>query len=121
MRALGSETITILKPTVTTDSRDNTEILSFSPPAASIEVKGCNVQPFLISAVLQQEVTGERDYARATWRVWAPAEDEVLELDPHDRILFKGLEYELFGFPYPWSHLNGAVRHVQFVMQIRQG
>lgn len=121
IRPLGGDTITILKPTTAVDSRDNTTYLTFSPPSASIAVSGCMVEPFLLSEKLQFEDTRERDYARTTWRVWAPATADVLSIDRHDRLIYDGQEYEIFGYVGVWKYLSGNTRHVQFIIQLRLG
>lgn len=119
-RKLGNITVTIVKPQTITDSRDNTTVLSFATPTL-INVPGCMFEPFLIATKLQQEVTGERDYSRSTWRLWAPGTADILALKPHDRIRVDGIEYEVFGHEGTWYNLNGTVHHAQFIVEIREG
>lgn len=120
MRPLGGDTVTLVIPDTVVDTRDNSTHYDFTTPTL-VAVAGCNVQPFLIAEKLQEEITVERDFARTTWRVWAPAIPEVLALQPHDRIQFQGDEYEVFGFVGSWRKLSGATHHAQFIIELRQG
>lgn len=119
-RPLGNDTITILKPTFVTDTVDNTGYWDFSNPT-EITVENCSVQPFLPSDKLQFEITSERDYSRATWRLYAPSTSDTRNIDPHDRISFEGVEYEVFGRVGTWRRFSGANHHVQIILQRRTG
>lgn len=118
IRPLGNDTITIVKPTVTVDPSDNTTILGFSPPDEEIVVPRCMVQPYVAAQV---EDVINRDFVRATWRVWAPITDDVLSIEPHDRIVFQEQEYEIFGVVGTWRFFSGTQRHAQFTIQLRKG
>lgn len=120
MRPLGNDTVTILKPDVVVDSVDNTTYFDFDN-ATEIVVEECSIQPFLLAAQLQFEVTGERDYARTTWRLYAPTTDDTLAIEPHDRIRFDGQDYEIYGIGGSWRRLMGTSHHMQFVLQQRRG
>ena len=120
MVPLGNDTITLLKPTATTDTRDNTLYWSFTSPT-EVVVNGCSVQPFLPSDKLQFEVTIDRDYSRSTWRVYAPPTTDVMAVKAHDRISFAGDEYEVFGNPGTWRNRHGVLHHVQIIIQVRLG
>ena len=120
MRPLGQETITIVKPTVTVDTVDNTTYLDWDN-VTTVDVKKCSFQPFLPSDKLQFEETRDRDYARSTWRIYAPYVDSVLALKPHDRIRHLGLEYEVYGHIGTWRDMRGNPHHVQIIVQQREG
>lgn len=120
MVKLGSDVVTIVKPTLSVDSVDNTDILSFDTPTL-IVIKNCNVQPFLISAQLQIENTNERDYARTTWRLYMPINTDTLNIQPHDRIRLLGDEYEIYGIGGAWRTFSGSRHHIQYVIQQRRG
>lgn len=120
MRDLGNDTITLKVPTEVLNTRDNSTYIDHDNTTLVVVPK-CNVQPFLIAEKLQEEVTVERDYARTTWRVWAPSTPEVLALQKHDRVEFEGVEYEVYGFLGSWRRLTGANHHTQFIMELRSG
>lgn len=120
VRPLGSDTITLLIPDESIDIDGNATIIDFDSPTR-IDVPRCNVQPFLLAEKLQEEITVERDFARTTWRVWAPAIPAVRALQPHDRVEYDGVEYEVFGFEGTWKRLNGALHHCQFIIELRSG
>lgn len=119
-RPLGNDTIYIQTPTLVVDDADNTTYYDFEDPT-EVEVPFCSVQPFKPSDKLQFEITAERDYARATWRVYAPPTAEVMALEPHDRIRFDGRVYEVYGEVGLWRRLNGVRHHVQIILQTREG
>lgn len=117
-RDLGNETITLLVATETIDPIGNATILDYT---TQVVVRKCFVEPFLIAEKLQEEITVERDFARSTWRVWAPPKAEVRNLQPHDRVLWDDREYEVFGFEGTWKRFNGQLHHCQFIIQLRAG
>lgn len=119
-RPLGRDTITILKPTITIDPVDNTELIDFTTPT-EIVVPFCFVQPFLPADKLQFEITSDRDYSRATWVAFAPSTPDTREIEPHDRIEFDGDTYEVFGKVGAWRRFNGSNHHVQIILQTREG
>lgn len=117
-RRLGNDTIYIQRATTNTDTVDNTQYYTFGD---EIEVKYCSVQPFLPSDKLQYEVTAERDYARSTWRVYAPPTDDILALRPRDRVRFETRVYEVFGEVGAWRDRSGTRHHAQIILQTREG
>ncbi len=119
-RPLGSDVITILKPVSVTDVVDNSRQLTWVSPT-ELEVRQCSVQPFLPSDKLQFEITSERDYARATWVVFAPSTAVTRALKPHDRIKFEDRVYEVYGEVGSWRRFNGSPHHVQIILQTREG
>ena len=119
-RRLGHDTITILKPAVEVDADDNSQYLDYGNPT-EIEVRFCSVQPFLPADKLQFEITADRDYARATWVVFAPSTEDTRAIEPRDRIEFQGRVYEVFGEVGAWRRFNGANHHVQIILQTREG
>lgn len=120
MKPLGSDTITIVKPTISIDPMGNATIIDFSSPT-EIVVKKCAFEPFLLAEKLQFEDVRDRDFARSTWRVWMPPTADTLAILPRDRIRFDGQEYELFGHIGIWKDFKGKTEHVQFVVQLRTG
>lgn len=117
-RPLGKDTIYIQRSTRTTDTVDNTQYDTFS---AEIEVKFCSVQPFLPADKLQFEITAEREYARATWVVFAPSTADTRALRPRDRVRFGSRVYEVYGEVGSWRRMNGMNHHVQIILQTREG
>lgn len=119
-RPLGNITVTVVTPTQTVNTRDNTTEIGFASPTLT-SVTGCMMEPFLMADKLQFEVTGERDYSKSTWRIWAPGVAVILALRPHDRIRILGVEYEVFGHEGTWYNFDGSIHHCQFIVQVREG
>lgn len=119
-RPLGNDTITLLQPELDTDSVDGGTVFDWDN-ATETEIDGCSVQPFLPADKLQFEITSDRDYARATWVVFAPSNSTTRGIRPHDRILFLEREYEVFGEIGAWRRLDGSTHHVQIILQTREG
>ena len=117
---LGHDTITVLKPTITTDTVDNAQMIDFDSPT-EVVVAGCSVQPFLPADKLQYENTSERDFARATWVVYAPHNAVTLAIAPRDRISFLGRVYEVYGEVGAWRRRSGQPHHVQIILMTREG
>lgn len=120
MKPLGNDTITIVKPTLSLDTVGNATVIDFENPTL-IVIRKCAFEPFLLAEKLQFEDVRDRSYSRSTWRVWIPPTDDALAIEPHDRIRFDGVEYELFGHIGIWKDFNGKIEHVQLVVQLRTG
>lgn len=114
---LGNDTITILRAAYATDPGDNTSYWDWDN-ATEVVVSRCNVQPFRMAEKISFEATISRDFSRTSFRVWAPAGTDVQETD---RVLFDGVEYEVFGGEGEWREFSGVPSHVQFMMRERVG
>lgn len=118
---LGNDTITVRKPTVVTDTRDNTTVKHFNPPLTETPQQGCSVQPFLPATKLQFEVIAERLYSKSTWRVYAPSTTLTRGIEPEDEIEFLGVVYAVFGHVGEWRDQAGRPDHVEFIIEKREG
>lgn len=96
------DTITILRPSVTTIR--GTDALDWSAPTP-LSIHGCSVQPS----------GGSRDFERdansdVRWVAYVPPSTDVRLTD---RIVWQGKTYEIDGEPRVWSSPTGAASHIQ--------
>lgn len=118
MATIGSESITLLRAPLVKDARSGQMIRDWSS-AVEYPITGCSVQPFPLSEKLNVEVSDNREFIRSSVRVYAPP-DSILP-EPTDRFLYRGREYELFGFTSEWVDLEGALDHLAYIGRIREG
>lgn len=116
-RPLGKAVITILRAPLVLNPRTNALTRDWAN-AAEIVVNGCNCQPFPLAEKLNFELMDNREFARSSVRVYAPAGTEI---EHTDRIRYRGDVYEVFGFPGDWQDFREVEHHVAFVMRIRGG
>lgn len=114
---LGSETVTIIRAPLVTDSRDNSVTRDWAH-ATSTDVTGCMVQPFRMSNKLVTEDMIEREFARQFFRIWAPAGTDVLYTD---RVSWRGQDMEVWAQKGTWVDFEGNEDHVQFLGILREG
>lgn len=117
-RPLGNDTITILVPTVTVDTRDNTEYLTYTDGAT---IRNCSLQPFLMTEKFQEEYTTERESTRTFFRVFCPVLPEILEIDQTYQIRYADEVYEVHAIPGEWRALSGRPDHIAFLLKRRVG
>jgi len=115
---VGNETITLLRAPLVKDTRSGQWIRDRANPQ-QIPVPGCSVQPFPLAEKLNVEVSDNREFIRSSVRVYAPAESEYPE--PTDWFLYRGREYEIFGFTSEWVDLEGNLDHLAYIGRIREG
>lgn len=114
----GRQTITILRADLIVDPVDQSEYRDW-PNATEIEIEGCSVQPFPMAEKLNFEENRDREYSQTAVRVYAPAGTRV---EPTDRALYLGEEYQVFGHEGQWYQLtSGAEHHVQFILRKMEG
>lgn len=118
MATVGSESITLLRAPLIKDPRSGQFIRDWKNPQ-QIPVAGCSVQPFPLAEKLNVEVSDNREFIRSSVRVYAPAES--VSPEPTDRFLYRGREYELFGFTSEWVDLEGKLDHLAYIGRIREG
>jgi hypothetical protein len=116
-RPLGRETITVVRAPLEENPRTGALVRNWDNATETV-VKNCNVQPFPLAEKLNFEFLDNREYARSSLRVYAPAGTSV---EPTDKILYRGKTYEVFGFSGDWQDFHGVPHHVAFVMRIREG
>lgn len=115
---LGNDTIVIRTYPLVTDSVDNTKYRDYTATPIETTVKFCNVQPFLLTDKLKIERSIDREYSEDTWRVWAPVGTVV---EHTDRVLFRGVEYEVRGLTGEWRDFEARDHHVNFMIRKRIG
>ena len=118
MATLGNAVVTLLRAPLVKDTRSG-QLVRDWPNAAQYVITGCSVQAFPLAEKLNVEVSDNREFARSSVRVYAPAGSEVPE--PTDRFVYRGREYEIFGFAAEWSDLEERLDHVAYVGRIRRG
>lgn len=97
---LGTQTITRLRASETTDAYGNT-VRDWSNPT-SLEIAGCSVQPGLGSL----GTFADRAPLTFSLTVWLPADADVAD---RDRVLYGGRTYVLVGPVQVWD--VGALDH----------
>lgn len=118
MAAVAGATITLLRAPLVKDPRSGQFVRDWKNPAQYV-IPGCSVQAFPLAEKLNYEVLENREFARSSVRVYAPPESVVPE--PTDRFLYRGREYELFGYTAEWLDLEEELDHIAFVGRIREG
>lgn len=118
MAAVGNASVTLLRAPLVKDPRSGQFIRDWNNPTEYV-IPGCSVQAFPLAEKLNYEVLENREFARSSVRVYAPAESVVPE--PTDRFLYRGREYELFGFAAEWMDLEEVLDHIAYVGRIREG
>lgn len=113
----GSATVTILRAALVKDPRSGEFIRDWAN-ATQIPIAGCSVQPFAIAQRLNVEYLNDREFAKGFLRVYAPADADVTK---DDHALWRGEEFEIFGFPTPWDDLESVPHHVAFILERRSG
>lgn len=114
----GNATITLLRAPLVKDVRSGQFIRDWANPTQFV-IPGCSVQAFPLAEKLNMEVLDNREFARSSVRVYAPAGSEVPE--PTDRFTYRGRTYEIFGFAAEWMDLEENPDHVAYVGRIREG
>lgn len=114
----GSATVILKRAPLVKDVRSGQFIRDWANAELFI-TPGCSVQAFPLAEKLNYEVLDNREFARSSVRVYAPAGSEVPE--PTDRFDYRGREYELFGFAAEWMDLEENLDHVAYVGRIREG
>lgn len=118
MAAVGNESITLKRAPLVKDPRSGSLVRDWNNPQTWV-IPGCSVQPFPLAEKLNVEINDNREFTRSSVRVYAPAES--VSPEPADRFVYRGREYELFGFTSEWVDLEGNLDHLAYIGRIRQG
>ncbi len=118
MAAVGNETVTLKRAPLVKDPRSGSLTRDWANPQSFI-LTGCSVQPFPLAEKLNVEIMDNREFSRSSVRVYAPAES--VSPEPTDRFVYRGREYELFGFTSELVDLEGKLDHIAFIGRIREG
>lgn len=113
----GAATVTVVRAPLVKDPRSGAFARDWTNPTRT-QVRYCSVQSFPLAEKLNFEVMDSREYARSSLRVYAPAGTDV---EPTDRIEYRGKTYEVFGHAAEWFDLGENPHHVAFVIRIRTG
>ena len=116
-RPLGKATIVVIRAPLVDNPRTGAKVRDWEN-ATETTVMNCNCQPFPLAEKLNFELMDNREFARSSVRVYAPAGTEI---EHTDRIRYRGDTYEVFGFPGDWQDFHEVPHHVAFVMRIRSG
>lgn len=116
MRPLGSDTVTLRPPTVTTDTVDNTVYYTYADGAV---IENCNFQPFLMTEKFQEEFTLERESSRTFFRVFAPHNADTAAITEKYQIKFQGDIYEVHALIGKWRFFSGSNNHIAFLCKRR--
>lgn len=114
---LGEETVTVKRSVIVVDPRDNSETRDWSS-ATLVDVHNCMVQPFKMSNKLVVEDNNEREFTRSFVRVWMPSDTDIRYTD---RLVWRGIEMDVFGDPGILVDFDGNVDHIQVLGSIRRG
>jgi len=117
VRPLGIESVIVVRASFATSTRDNSQYRDWAN-ATQTTISGCNVQSFILSEKLLQEKNAEREFIQQVYRVWAPAGTDV---QFSDRIIWRGVEYDVLGVPGVWNHIMGPEHHRDFMIRLREG
>lgn len=115
---LGSTTITLITPKTKTRARDNSQYLDYADFESSVDVPGCQHEPFQLSSRLQVQNDDGRSYSSAYGRVWLPGS---VELERNQRMVINGITYKMWGQPQPWTDLNNVRSHWTVLVIEREG
>lgn len=114
---LGNQTVTVLRPVITTDARDNSKYKDWVH-ATETAVDGCMLQPFLTASRMSAEDNVEREFSRMQRRLWMPAGTDIVYTD---RISYNGETYDVWGQPNRWYDFEGNEDHVELLVVLREG
>lgn len=116
-RPLGNQSIVRRRAPLTANSRDGSLERDWAN-AVETTITQCNVQPFKLAEKLNFEDNREREFTRSALRVYAPAGTDV---DPDDIIVYRGKQYDVFGFSGEWFDFDAVAHHVAFIIRLREG
>ena len=118
MAPIGSSTVILLRAPLAHDARSGSFYRDWDNPV-QITITGCSVQPYALSEKLSVENEDNREHARSSIRVYAPAGSPLPE--PTDRALYRGIQWEIYAFPDQWVDLEDRDHHIAFSMRHREG
>lgn len=116
MIPLGNDTFVIVRAQLVSDPIDGTQYRDWAN-ATRISVEGSKVNPFKLAEKLNFEMNAEREYARTGLKFFCPP----VQVEPTDRIEYKGDTYSVFGHPQTWTDFEGNDDHTEFVAQLKEG
>ena len=103
------ETITRLRAPYKADRFGNPTSVRDWTAATSLDIPGCSVQP-----VAGTEVFDDRDARVQRWIVYAPVGTDLMSTD---RIIHKGVTYEVDGDIRVWTGATGTLDNVQAILE----
>lgn len=108
----GSDQVTVLRASVNDDDRYAAQRRDWSA-ATSTELTGVSVQPMTAT-----ETTTDREYTATHLNLYAPPDADLLATD---RVIWRGVTYEVDGPPVTWVDLAGVDDHVEAVIKRMAG
>lgn len=112
----GEEILTVRTAPIIDDGRGG-KIRDWANATETIIV-GAVVHPIKLSDGSSAEINGDRSYARTSMKVYAPGGTVV---NYYDRVVHRGIEYDVSSHSRPWTDFEGMEDHVAFIMQRREG
>lgn len=107
------ETVTVLRAAYVVDRYGNATTERDWANATARSLSGCSVQP-----VAGNEVLVDRDAIINRWIIYAPKGSDVLSTD---RVVHKGITYEVDGDVRVWTGATGNHDSVQAILQRVEG
>lgn len=118
LRRMGGETITIRRAALVEERysqrRDWSTPVEYTVPGVSMQA---GADPALKSQFTED--TLGREYTSVTYHGFQPPGTEPVRAE--DRILWRGVEYEVFGDPNDWYNPRGHLEYRDFMMIRRHG
>lgn len=114
---LGVQVITRLRAELVASARDNSLGRDWANPSR-VDIRNCNVQPFILSEKYVSEIDIEREHVRQLLRCWVPPGTDILYTD---RVLWRGVEYDVMGITGFWDDLQGIESHRTILLRERIG
>lgn len=109
-RKLGDDTLTVQRAQSSTDPYSQASAPDWSLTPTTHDIPGCDAQPGASA-----EYMISRDFSEVAFTVYAPSGSDVTE---YDRVLFRGVIYDVDGHPEVWS---GRLGHVVVHLKVRKG
>ena len=109
-RPLGGDTLTVQRAGTSTDPYSQLPVQDDWNNPTTHDIPGCDAQP----GASAEYLIG-RDFSEVAFTVYAPAGSDVTE---YDRVLFRGVVYDVDGTPEVWT---GRLGHVVVHLKVRKG
>lgn len=109
---IGSDTVTRVRAALGAPGRYGAEQRDWSA-AATTTISGVSVQP-----VAATEATVDREYTATHLNLFAPPGTDLLATD---RVVWRGVTYEIDGEPATWYDLGGRADHLEAVLKRMAG
>lgn len=117
MSYLGNTPVTVMTAPFATLARDGSLYRDWAN-AVSITYQGNMLEPFQLSSRLQVQKNQDREFASSYGRLWMVPE---ADMQPGQRVVVHGVEYDVHGSPIPWYDLEDVRSHWTVLVLVRSG